>query len=56
MPGIERMLTAVILANAGVGILLAIDPAWALWQKVALGAVLGLAADAALHHLFRSRR
>ncbi|MBC7431613.1 MAG: hypothetical protein H7345_06050 [Rubritepida sp.] len=54
MPGTGRILGAVILANAGVGILLAIDPPWALWQKVALGAAVGLAADALLHRLTRN--
>ncbi len=54
MPGIRRVLTAVILINGGVGIMLAIDPAWALWQKVALGAALGLGVDAALHRLTRN--
>ena len=48
-----RVLTAVILVNAGVGIMLAIDPAWALWQKVAVGVAAGLAADQALHRLAR---
>lgn len=51
MPRLGRVLTATILVNAGVGVVLAIDPSWPLWQKVALGVAVGLAADAALHRL-----
>ena len=48
-----RKATAVFPVDARVRALPAIDPAWPVWQKVALGAAVGLAADAAPHRLAR---
>jgi len=53
MPSTGQLVTGAVIVNTAVGITLAIDPPWSLWQSVGLAVVLGLAATVLLYRLTR---